>query len=256
MRLYWFLVTLALACIAASAQDMSGVWRWNPGKSKPSAHPPEDMWVRIEQDGQQISITLRSRRAGVEETETARFVVGPNENANQIHGAPMKSFASREGQTLVVKSTAMFGGKELRMTDRWTLSKDGNSLTFEEHHQFGDEPAGDDMVVFDRQPNSEWKPDEKPKPAEEVYKNIQIMKGVPAPRLMTVMGFFTRWLGVECSHCHAGTEFEKDDKPAKQTARKMLLMVRVINKDNFSDRGPVTCWMCHRGSATPESLTK
>ena len=256
MRLYCFLIALSLTCAAAPAQDMSGVWRWNPEKSKPSGKPPEDMRAKIEQNGQQISITLRSRHGGVEETETARFIVGPNENANQIHGAPMKSFASWEGQTLVVKSTAMFGGKELRMTDRWTLSKDGNSLTFEEHHQFGDEAAGDDTVVFDRQPASEWKPDEKPKPAEEVYKNIQIMKGVPAPRLMTVMGFFTRWLGVECNHCHMGSEFEKDDKPAKQTARKMLLMVRVINKDNFGDRGPVTCWMCHRGSATPESLPK
>ena len=63
-------------------------------------------------------------------------------------------------------------------------------------------------------------------------------------------------LGVECNHCHVGSEFDKEDKPAKQTARKMLLMVRAINKDHFDDRGPVTCWMCHRGSAKPESLPK
>ena len=256
MRLYCFLITLSLVFVPSFAQDMSGVWRWNPDKSKRTASPPEDMRVKIEQDGQKIAITMRSRRGGVDDTQSFQFIVGPNENANQIHGAPMKSFTSWEGQTLVVKSTAVFGGKELRMTDRWTRATDGNSLTFEEHHQFGDEAAGDEMVVFERQPNAEWKADEKPKLAEEVYKNIQIMRGVPAPRLMVVMGYFTRWLGVECSHCHAGTEFDKDDKAPKQTARKMLLMVRAINKDNFGDRGPVTCWMCHRGSATPESLPK
>jgi len=256
MRPSWFLLTIVLAGSAALAQDLSGVWRWNPEKSKPSGKPPEDMWVKIEQDGSKIAITLRSRHGGVEETMQARYEVGPAENSNQIHGAPMKSFASWEGRTLVVKSTALFGGKELRMTDRWTAAPDGKSLTFEEHHQFADEPPGDDMTFFERRPATDWKGDEKPKPAEEAYKNIQVMKGVPAPRLMTVMGFFTRWLGVECNHCHTGNEFEKDDKAPKQTARKMLLMVRSINKDNFGDRGPVTCWMCHRGSAVPESLPK
>ena len=54
-----------------------------------------------------------------------------------------------------------------------------------------------------------------PKPAEEVYKNIQVMKGVPAPRLMGAMQFFTKSLGVECSYCHVPNEFDKDDKAPK-----------------------------------------
>jgi hypothetical protein len=64
----------------------------------------------------------------------------------------------------------------------------------------------------------------------------------------------TRWLGVECAHCHVMDAFEKDDKPAKQTARNMFRMVRAINQDNFPGAGPVTCWTCHRGSAKPQSL--
>src|SRR5258708_27167807 len=104
MRLYCLLIALSLTCAAASAQEMSGVWRWNPEKSKASGKPPEDMRVKIEQDGQKIAITMRSRRGGVDDTQSFRFIVGPNEKANQIHGAPMRSFASWEGQTLVVKS--------------------------------------------------------------------------------------------------------------------------------------------------------
>jgi photosynthetic reaction center cytochrome c subunit len=97
-------------------------------------------------------------------------------------------------------------------------------------------------------------PDTPTKPAEEVYKNIQIMKGVPAPRVQTVMLNLNRWLGVECAHCHVMGQLEKDDKPAKQTARNMFLMVRGINQNNFAGTNPVTCWTCHRGEAKPQSL--
>jgi hypothetical protein len=93
-----------------------------------------------------------------------------------------------------------------------------------------------------------------PKTAEEVYKNIQIFQSVPAARLPDVMKNFSRWLGVQCDTCHVPTEFEKDDKPAKLAARRMMLMVRKIGADNFGNANPVTCWMCHRGSLKPESL--
>jgi len=79
-----------------------------------------------------------------------------------------------------------------------------------------------------------------PKPAEEVYKNIQVMKGVPAPRLMGAMQFFAKSLGVECSYCHVPNEFDKDDKAPKSTARKMLKMVHQINGDNFPDNQVVS----------------
>jgi hypothetical protein len=35
------------------------------------------------------------------------------------------------------------------------------------------------------------------KPAEQVYKNIQVMKGVPASRLMPAMNRLTQFLGVD-----------------------------------------------------------
>ena len=95
-----------------------------------------------------------------------------------------------------------------------------------------------------------------PKPAEEVYKNIQVMKGVPAPRLMGAMQFFTKSLGVECSYCHVPNEFDKDDKTPKNATRKMLTMVHQINGDNFPDNQVVSCWMCHRGSVKPEAFPK
>jgi len=89
------------------------------------------------------------------------------------------------------------------------------------------------------------------RPAEQVYKNIQVMKGMPAARLMSAMNRLTQSLGVDCSHCHVPDALDKDDKPAKQTARKMFEMVRTINATLGANR--VTCYTCHRGQPKPAS---
>src|ERR1700722_9955381 len=90
-----------------------------------------------------------------------------------------------------------------------------------------------------------------PKKAEEQYKNIQVLKGIPADQLVPGMQFITASLGVECQFCHVEGAFEKDDKKTKQTARKMMAMMFAINKDNFEGHREVTCYSCHRGRTDP-----
>jgi photosynthetic reaction center cytochrome c subunit len=87
--------------------------------------------------------------------------------------------------------------------------------------------------------------------AEEHYKNIQVLKGIPADQLIPGMQFIAVSLGVECQFCHVEGAFEKDDKKPKQTARKMMEMMFTINKDNFDGHREVTCYSCHRGSTDP-----
>jgi hypothetical protein len=242
-----------LAFPQGSTPNFSGVWHWNPQKGQHSGQPPEDMRMKIEQSGPDVTITMIARNKGQEEVNTQRLKIGSDNNKNTINGAPITSKTAWDGNTLVVDSAAKFGAQELRMTDRWTLSADKQTLTFVEKHQFGAEPQPtEDTTVFERQPDTAWQPPQPPKPAEEVYKNIQVMKGVPANRLMGAMNFFTRSLGVDCNYCHVEKEFEKDDKPAKNTARKMLNMVHQIS----GDAPNASCWMCHRGSPKPEAFPK
>jgi len=86
--------------------------------------------------------------------------------------------------------------------------------------------------------------------AEQKYKNIQLLKGIPSDRLLKVMFAFKSSLGVDCTYCHIKDQFEKDDKPTKQTARKMIQLVRDTNaKLGFTNR--VTCFTCHRGQTRP-----
>ena len=94
-----------------------------------------------------------------------------------------------------------------------------------------------------------------PKLAEEQFKNIKVLKGVPADQIFPSMQFITASLGVECEYCHVrgdkGLEFDKDDKKTKVTARKMMQMMFAINKDSFEGKREVTCYSCHRGAADP-----
>ena len=89
------------------------------------------------------------------------------------------------------------------------------------------------------------------KMAEEVYKNIQVLKGVPADQVIPAMQFISASLGVDCEHCHVERAFDKDDKKPKQTARKMMQMMFAINKDNFNGHREVTCYSCHHGATDP-----
>ena len=89
------------------------------------------------------------------------------------------------------------------------------------------------------------------KTAEQQFKNIQVLKGVPADQIFPTMQFISISLGVECEFCHVEGAFEKDDKKSKQTARNMMRMMFAINKDNFEGHREVTCHSCHRGATAP-----
>jgi len=88
--------------------------------------------------------------------------------------------------------------------------------------------------------------------AETVFKNIQVLKGTPSDQMLPAMRFITASLGVACSYCHVPDHFDRDDKKPKQTARKMMRMMAMIDRDNFEGDRAVTCYSCHRGSPKPQ----
>jgi hypothetical protein len=91
--------------------------------------------------------------------------------------------------------------------------------------------------------------------AGQRFKNMQVLKEMPADRVFPTMSVMSASLNVECSFCHAeGPDFDKDDKKTKQSARKMMEMELAINKAYFGGEAVVTCNTCHRGSVTPRGL--
>lgn len=98
------------------------------------------------------------------------------------------------------------------------------------------------------------KPESEPKTTDQAYKNIQVLKDLPADQLIPAMQFVASSLGVECEFCHVESAFDKDEKKPKQAARKMMRMMFAINKDNFDGHREVTCYSCHRGARKPVGI--
>ena len=78
--------------------------------------------------------------------------------------------------------------------------------------------------------------------------------------LMFVMQEFNAALGVQCVHCHQGSDFASDGNPKKETARRMIAMVRQIDAAFPSSAGvypagyhEVDCATCHQGQPIPET---
>lgn len=87
--------------------------------------------------------------------------------------------------------------------------------------------------------------------AEQKFKNIQVLKDIPADQLVPSMQFIAASLGVECEFCHVEHAMDKDDKKTKLAARRMITMMMAINKANFEGEREVSCYTCHRGTAHP-----
>jgi hypothetical protein len=101
-------------------------------------------------------------------------------------------------------------------------------------------------------------PDKQPL-AEDVFKNVQVLKGIPVSEFMATMGFFSASLSLNCVYCHVAESLEDwqkfaEDVPRKRMARTMIQMVNTINKNNFGGRHVITCYSCHHGNERPKDV--
>src|ERR1700680_5139584 len=98
---------------------------------------------------------------------------------------------------------------------------------------------------------------EKPPMTEEVFKNVQVLRGIPVDEFMGTMGFFSAALSLNCTDCHvkaANDDWARyaEDTALKQTARKMVMMVRTIDQATLEGNPEVTCYSCHRSGNRPK----
>ena len=143
--------------------------------------------------------------------------------------------------------------------------------------QSGQAPAPSAMPSHDsgQQPSAESKPaaEQAPRPnpleqmikgrenepAEAVFKNIQVLKGLPAGRLLDTMRGFSGALGTNCRKCHDTENFASDDKDDKKVARGMIQMTKGINEQylktmpGVGQDAVVSCYTCHHGKSHPAS---
>jgi len=100
-------------------------------------------------------------------------------------------------------------------------------------------------------------PEQNPQMSDTVFKNVQVLKGIPADEFMDAMGMFASALGFDCSSCHSPEIHTNRAAFAVTTplilrARGMIGMMNTINRTYFGGQPRVSCFTCHRGSYRPE----
>ena len=94
--------------------------------------------------------------------------------------------------------------------------------------------------------------------APEKYKNIQVLIDVPAAQLDDTMQYFMAATGISCSGCHVRDQatgvfsYDLDTQRSKQTARRMIQLVKTVNAGDFGAR--INCATCHQGRNQPAGL--
>jgi cytochrome c2 len=93
-------------------------------------------------------------------------------------------------------------------------------------------------------------------PAGTVFKNVQVLKSMPAGRFLILMdSTYGRGLGRNCTDCHVANEWASDSLPRKKTARIMTELVEAVNTTQLTKLPPrngqtakINCITCHRGN--------
>lgn len=100
----------------------------------------------------------------------------------------------------------------------------------------------------------------QPQMAEAVFKNIQVLKGIPVDEFMDTMGMFAAATTKDCTGCHApgilsgSREAFAVATPMIQRARQMVVMMNGINRTYFGGQKRVTCYTCHSATSTPQRV--
>ena len=99
-------------------------------------------------------------------------------------------------------------------------------------------------------------------PAETLFKNVKVLKGLTVKQFMDTMEGFSHALGTNCKKCHDTENFASDDKEEKTAARGMVAMTRDINDKYLKtmpglDKGAhAGCFTCHHGQVNPNARPK
>lgn len=93
--------------------------------------------------------------------------------------------------------------------------------------------------------------------SEGVFKDVQVLKGIPPDEFMDAMGMFSAALGFDCVSCHSADITTSRAAFAATTpqivrARGMIQMMNAINRSYFGGEPRVSCFTCHRGQYRPD----
>jgi hypothetical protein len=247
-----FIATLFSVCVLfGQTPNLTGVWKANIEKSQFNGPQPTEYLVIFDQQGSKLAEQTRALGPHGEHRASFTYNTDGKPSMNSFQGLPMRTQSSWSGGVLMLE--AKVAGRPATITEKYALSSDGNTLTISSA-MTAEGKTTERTVVLEKQPDSAGEALRKPEAtASTRFKNVQILKDLPASQFIDAMRSFSMSLGVECNYCHVENNFASDDKPAKGMARKMLIMTHSINDSTFGGKMEVRCYTCHRGQAEPQA---
>ncbi len=129
---------LALAAIASFAQDkpnFTGDWKLNKAKSElgmMADRIPEDFVIKVEHKDPELKIVNPGMRGGTQESKiTTDGKQTVSKRQGQMGEVTAKSVAKWDGEALTVTTNVEMGNNTMDQSERWTLAKDGKTLTIQ-----------------------------------------------------------------------------------------------------------------------------
>ncbi len=131
LKAVFAITAFATLALAADKPNFSGDWTLDADKSNFGPMPaPEKMTRKVDHSDPALKVTTAiTGGAQGDQTATMNYSTDGKETTNEMMGAPVKTTAAWEGSALVIKAAANFGGADVSLTDKWTLSDDGKTLT-------------------------------------------------------------------------------------------------------------------------------
>jgi len=150
------LIALALVATAAlpalAAPNFSGNWKLNAAQSSFGQMPaPSAMTQKVTHEEPKLTVSSHQSSDMGDFDQQATYTTDGKESTNEgFGGNAMKSTAKWDGDNLLIATKGQFGDNEFTMSEKWTLSADGKTLTITRTFKTG---MGDmeQKMVFDKQ---------------------------------------------------------------------------------------------------------
>jgi hypothetical protein len=111
-----------------------------------AAMAPTSMTRKVDHSDPAMTVTQASVGGPQgDQTVTMKYSTDGKETTNEMMGAPVKSVATWDGETLLIKTKLEIQGMEIGLTDKWALSDGGKTLTDTSHIV---SPQGEFDVVY------------------------------------------------------------------------------------------------------------
>ena len=130
MRLVTFGIIALFPAIHAGAaepnQDFSGLWKLNPARSEIQPSVPADAFLKVEQSAASVTSSASSQESGPFTLST--FPLDGRTQKQRTGESDASTTTKWEGAALLV-NTVVSGTQTYTVMERWTRSRDGNTLT-------------------------------------------------------------------------------------------------------------------------------